>query len=196
LSDGHDGGHGRRRRLSGSSGKHARFTLLLHTGDAFYITKHAHVPLKLIPPYGHVDPGEIHGVHADVCDVAEGEKAYIGLKGAGECADYELKVEWFEGSCAEMEFNDATLEAIVDTSSDVVDVERNHFELGSCEPNSYVHNPFYKISVCICLCLCVVLSLSLSVSPRLFTLMLTGAGRLSRCDHRGGLTSSELGDPG
>eukprot|EP01044_Picomonas_judraskeda_P001184 COSAG03_NODE_65_length_15137_cov_3.350446_6_plen_879_part_00 len=143
-SDGLDSGHGRRRQLGGLSGKHARFTVLLHTGDAFYITKHDYVPLKLVPPYGHVDSSAHHGVQTDVCNVAEGQKAYIGLKGAGECADYEVKVEWFEGSCEEMEFNDATLEAIVAVASDVVDLEPDHFELGSCEPNSYVD---YRVTI-------------------------------------------------
>lgn len=140
LSEGHDGGHGR--RLSGSSGKHARFTVLLHTGDAFYITKHGSIPLQLIPPYGHVDPSAHHGIHADVCDVAEGEKAYIGLKGAGACTDYEVTVEWFDGPCEEMEFNDSTLAAIAEAASETLDLEPNHFELGSCERNSYVDYRF------------------------------------------------------
>ena len=93
AGEGGDGGHGRR-QLSGASGKHARFHVLLHTGDAYYITKHDSVPLKLIPPYGHVEHGEHSGIHTDSCDVAEGEHVYIGLKGARECVDYEVTVEW------------------------------------------------------------------------------------------------------
>jgi hypothetical protein len=132
-SNGHDGDRGRRRQLSGSSGRHARFTVLLHTGDAFFITHHGTVPLKLIPPYGHVDSSAHLGVQTNVCDVADGEKAYIGLKGAGECADYEVTVEWFEGSCAELEFNDTTLKAIVSKASDVVDLVR------ACLPSCFLY---------------------------------------------------------
>ena len=116
----------------------------LSVGDAFYITKHDSVPLKLIPPYGHVDPSEHHGVHADICNVNEGEKAYLGLKGAGECADYEVTVEWFEGPCEEMAFNAAALASTAEAGSDVVDLQPHHFELGSCDTDSYVH---YRITI-------------------------------------------------
>jgi hypothetical protein len=112
-------------------------------GHAFYITKHGSVPLKLIPPYGHVDPSEHHGVYADICNVDEGEKVYLGLKGGGECADYEVTAEWFQGPCEEMEFNAATL-ASANAASDVVDLQPHHFKLGSCELDSYVD---YRITV-------------------------------------------------
>ena len=119
--------------------------LLLHTvGDAFYITKHDSVPLKLIPPYGHVDTSEHHGIYADICNVNEGEKAYLGLKGGGECADYDVTVEWFEGPCEEMEFNAATLALAAETASDLIDLQPHHFEFGSCEPNAYVD---YRIAI-------------------------------------------------
>ena len=63
-------------------------SVLLHNaGDAFYITKHDSVPLKLIPPYGHVDTSDHHGIHVDVCHVNQGENAYLGLKGGGAGAD-------------------------------------------------------------------------------------------------------------
>jgi hypothetical protein len=76
--------------------------------------------------------------------VDEGEKAYLGLKGGGECADYEVTVEWFEGPCEEMAFNAASLASAVETSSDVVDLQPHHFELGSCEHDSYAH---YRVTI-------------------------------------------------
>jgi hypothetical protein len=119
---GHDGGHGRR-QLGESSGKHARFNVLLHTGDAYYITKHDSMPLKLIPPYGHVDATDHHGIHTDACDVEDGEKVYIGLKGAQECADYEVTVEWFEGECHEMPFDDSSLTATAEAASGTIELD-------------------------------------------------------------------------
>ena len=95
------------------------------------------MPLKLIPPYGHVDAGEHHGIHTDSCDVAEGERVYIGLKGSNRCADYEVNVEWFEGECHEMPFDDSSLVATAEAASGAKELQPHHFEYGSCTSNSY-----------------------------------------------------------
>lgn len=135
------GGHGRRRQLSGGSasggGAHARFHVLLHTGDAYYITKQSSVPLKLIPPYGHVGASEHHGIYAESCNVPEGERVYIGLKAGRVCADYEVYVEWFDGECNEMPFDEATLYSSDEAASGARELQPHHFGYDSCKPNEY-----------------------------------------------------------
>lgn len=126
-------GHGRR-QLTGTSGTHARFFVRLYTGDAYYITQHGSVPLKLIPPYGHVDASDPNGIITDACNVSQGGRAYIGLKSTRGCADYEVSVEWFEGPCEPMEFD----AAVEDRVFRPVELQPHHFVLGSCEPHSYV----------------------------------------------------------
>ena len=85
------GGGANRRQLGSSTSTgnttiNARFSLILHTGDAHYLTRHSYAPLKLVPPYGHADASS-GTTNLDVCNIHEGEVVYIGLKGGAECRD-------------------------------------------------------------------------------------------------------------
>jgi hypothetical protein len=157
VTTGTNGGHGsaaspspspssggtHRRQLSVGGGTtttgnvtHARFNLLLHTGDAHYLTRHAYAPLKLVPPYGHTDSHDHDGVKVEVCNIGD-EIIHFGLKGGAKCAEYELHVELFtEGPCHELEHSTADLS--LSTGSSITVLYPDHFMYGSCDANGFV----------------------------------------------------------
>ena len=82
------------------------FSLELHSGDAFYMTRHGDAPLRLAPPYRHADYTIGHaGHHTDVsiCNADTG-KVYLALYGGDKCAEYDLHLALIdeEKTCTEM----------------------------------------------------------------------------------------------
>ena len=135
------GGHGRRLQAHGGAGDHQnlRFTLKLHSGDMFYLTRHNYPPIKLIPPfratdaYHQLSTGEY--VEVELCTVEVG-RHYMGLRGGSHCSEYEIEVEVFydhDANCTEME-HDTDLQ----TSEEATTLVLDHFMLGSCAKHAYV----------------------------------------------------------
>ena len=141
ADSGGGGGHGRRLQAHGGAGDHQnlRFTLKLHSGDMFYLTRHNYPPIKLIPPfratdaYHQLSTGEY--VEVELCTVEVG-RHYMGLRGGSHCSEYEIEVEVFydhEANCTEME-HDTDLQ----TSEEATALVLDHFMLGSCAKHAYV----------------------------------------------------------
>jgi hypothetical protein len=133
------GGHGRRLQSHGIDHQNLRFTVKLHSGDLFYLTRHNYPPIKLIPPFRataaeeQFATGEYTAV--ELCNVEVG-RHYLGLRGGSHCSEYEIEVEVFydhEGNCTEMEHDTA-----LQTSEEATTVVLDHFMLGSCSPGAYV----------------------------------------------------------
>ena len=131
---------------TGNGTLHARFSVVLHTGDAHYLTRRSYAPLKLVPPYGHTD---MHAgrSNVEVCNIHDGEIVYFGLKGGAMCAEYELHVHMFSSDlpCHELEHSTAALANSV--GSRLTELFPDHFVYGSCEAGGYVDHVFNVNSV-------------------------------------------------
>jgi len=118
---------------------HVKMSLMLHTGDLHYLTRHEHPPLKLVPPYGNTDALEQmmdhHATDVYLCNLEAGNH-YLGLLGGDHCAEYEVGIEVLDAAaypdCAELEETEETL-----ASEKAHKLSFGHFELGSCEPGAY-----------------------------------------------------------
>ena len=77
-------------------GNDVTWSFELHSGDVYYLTRHAHAPLKLTQPYDHADSEDhvLHRTHTEVqnCHVLDG-RYYLALRGGEHCAEYDVAVE-------------------------------------------------------------------------------------------------------
>ena len=77
-------------------GNDVTWSFELHSGDVYYLTRHAHAPLKLTQPYDHADSEDhvLHRTHTEVqnCHVLDG-RYYLALRGGEHCAEYDVGVE-------------------------------------------------------------------------------------------------------
>ena len=64
------------------------FSFELHSGDAYYMTRHEIPPLLLAPPFRHAEFG--HGDHgsAVLCDIEH--MVYFAFYGGHHCSEYDI----------------------------------------------------------------------------------------------------------
>ena len=110
-----------------------QFHLVKHTGDVDIVVRHNLIPLKLVPPFTHVDAAD-YEADTQVCHTEPGETVYLGLLAGHHCASYEISVSIIpEGlPCAEPPH--AARGANSTTAAQLV---VDHFKLGSCAPNGW-----------------------------------------------------------
>ena len=65
------------------------FFIEKHMGDMEVVVRHAIAPLKLIPPFQHLDEAD-HHKETQVCHAEPGERIYLGMLGGLHCASYEI----------------------------------------------------------------------------------------------------------
>eukprot|EP00966_Prymnesium_polylepis_P055098 1273951-Prymnesium_polylepis.1 len=68
-----------------------RFHMVKHSGDAIVTTRHAYVPVKVVPPFLQLSEYEVQK-DLDSCSSPAGETVFLGMKGGKHCASYEISV--------------------------------------------------------------------------------------------------------
>ena len=138
-------------------GRDLVFTVEKYEGDFSAKFQHEYAPVRLIYPYSVVaEEDEFVTLHA--CDVEANDHLYVGVKGGEHCAVFDILAHFANetatgGACNEEEGayhggssahtlneTDGTISAVLDLFAlvpDVVVVEDNIFQYGSCLPNAW-----------------------------------------------------------
>eukprot|EP00238_Polyblepharides_amylifera_P013736 CAMPEP_0196598392 /NCGR_PEP_ID=MMETSP1081-20130531/94295_1 /TAXON_ID=36882 /ORGANISM="Pyramimonas amylifera, Strain CCMP720" /LENGTH=1715 /DNA_ID=CAMNT_0041924083 /DNA_START=22 /DNA_END=5170 /DNA_ORIENTATION=- len=118
---------------------HAKFTIQVHSGNLFYLSRHEHPPLKLIPPYQSTSYIQQMSTNTlseiGICDMTAG-KHYLALKGGTECSHYEVTLALMgeTEACEELQ-HDA--QAAGNAYDSMTHLYPGHSIVGSCEANSF-----------------------------------------------------------
>lgn len=112
----------------------------MHSGDVYYMGRHHSAPIRLAPPYGHINYLEAMESHTalelNICNMEAGTH-YIGLYGGDACANFEISMELVDGAeeCHEIS-HDAAL-VLAKEKERLVALRPHHSQAGSCEPHTY-----------------------------------------------------------
>lgn len=91
-------------------------------------------PVALGRPYYTIAAPDL-GVNVDLCDVDADVTQYVGLRGGGECASYNIMADYFYGACAE-------LESVEASATPTVALAANGPVAGSCRAGSFAATDF------------------------------------------------------
>jgi len=108
-----------------------RFHIRKFQGDFYYLTRHEHPPIKLVPPYQHFGTDD-YETDTLICNMEVGDH-YLGINGGHHCAVYDVVADEFHGECEEYHH---AMHVVSTTGSHELHV--NHFELGLCQSHGWV----------------------------------------------------------
>jgi hypothetical protein len=115
---------------------HVEFQITKSKGDFFYLTRHEQPPIKLIPPYSHMNSSTVDA-YAQVCNIEAG-KHYIGIRGGHHCAKYDVEITVFD-NVAHPNSKCEETKHFIDQSAvgSATQLKLDHFAHAYCDPFSW-----------------------------------------------------------